>query len=130
MNILDQSIEILLVLYAIHFPQTDTELHLCPQCPQAQGGRCNSGTEFSLENFSAVQSTHVLCNITRHCTKELLSPAVVQYFIKLATLLSTSCPDHSVNPFCLTSLEKFLEIFSVRKPTKIYFLLEDSDCVI
>lgn len=81
-NIFDQSIEVLLVLYAIHFPQTDAQVHLCPQCPQAQGGRCKSGTEFSLENISAVQSKHVLCNKTRHCTKELLSPALVQYFIK------------------------------------------------
>lgn len=95
-----------------------TQLHLCLQCPQAQVGRCNSGTEFSLENFSAVQSKHVLCNETGHCTKELLSPAVVQYFIKSATLLSSSCTDHSVNPSCMTSLEAFLEI-SVRKPVKM-----------
>lgn len=123
MNIFDQSIDILLVLYAIHFPQTDAQLHLCLQCPQAQVGRCNSGTEFLLENFSAVQSKRVLCNKTRHCTKELLSPTVVQYFIKSATLLSSSCTDQSVNPSCITSLEAFLETFSVRKPMemKLYF---------
>lgn len=111
----------MLVLYAFHFPQTDAQVHLCPQCPQAQGGRCNSGTKFSLENLSAVQSKHLLSNKTRHYAKELLLPAVVQYFIKSATLLSSFCTDHSVNPSCITSLEAFLEIFSVRKPVKMKF---------
>lgn len=82
-------------------------------------GRVQLRNEFSLENFIAVQSKQIFCNKTRPCTKEWPSPAVVQYFIKSATLLRTSRTEHCVNPSCVTSLDAFLEISSVRKPMKM-----------
>lgn len=66
-NIFDQSMRILLVLYAIHLPQTDAGLQLCPRCPQAQWGRCNLGIHWRI----SMQFRVIRYFVTKpDCTKE------------------------------------------------------------